>query len=122
MPVTQLGLCELRLMNDARFPWLLLVPRETGMVELDDLAPEQQLVLWAEVRHAGRVLRQVAPCDKLNMGALGNIVRQLHVHVIARVEGDPAWPAPVWGFGHAQPYEAAAREKRLQALRYALEN
>lgn len=90
------------------------------MVELDDLSPDDQCVLWSEVQRAARVLRQIAPCEKLNVGALGNIVRQLHVHVVARVEGDAAWPGPVWGFGKAQPHADDVLQARLKALRHAL--
>lgn len=105
-PVIDLPLCSVRLMNDARFPWLLLVPRRADMSEIHDLEEGDQEQLWREIRSATRALRAVAPCDKLNIGALGNIVRQLHVHVVARVVGDAAWPGPVWGSGVAQPYEA----------------
>jgi diadenosine tetraphosphate (Ap4A) HIT family hydrolase len=100
-PVASLALCDVRLMNDARYPWLILVPRRAGLVELTDLHADEQAVLWQEVNRAAAALRAVAPCDKLNLGALGNIVRQLHVHVVARVEGDAAWPGPVWGHGQA---------------------
>lgn len=107
-------------MNDARFPWLVLVPLRASKVELHDLSPDDQHALWSEVQRAASALREVAPCDKLNVGALGNIVRQLHVHVVARVEGDAAWPGPVWGCGAAQPYANNLLQKRLEALRHAL--
>lgn len=100
-PVAALPLCDVRLMNDARYPWLILVPRRASLVEITDLHEDEQAVLWQEVNRAAAALRAVAPCDKLNLGALGNIVRQLHVHVVARVEGDAAWPRPVWGHGQA---------------------
>lgn len=100
-PVASLPLCDVRLMNDARHPWLILVPRRAGLVEIADLHDDEQAVLWQEVNRAAAALRAVAPCDKLNLGALGNIVRQLHVHVVARIEGDAAWPGPVWGHGQA---------------------
>ena len=89
--VTSLPLCEVLLMNDARFAWLVLVPRRAALVEITDLAIEDQATLWREVDRAIAALRAVAPCDKLNLGALGNIVRQLHIHLVARVEGDAAW-------------------------------
>lgn len=117
VPVAALDLCDLRLMNDARFAWLLLVPRQAARAEVDDLPETDQALLWQEVRRAARALRAVAPCDKLNLGALGNIVRQLHVHVVARREGDAAWPGPVWGSGTAQPYAAEAMAERIAALR-----
>jgi diadenosine tetraphosphate (Ap4A) HIT family hydrolase len=119
-PVASLPLCELLLMNDARYPWLILVPRRRGAVEITDLDDGEQAALWQEVNRATAALRAVAPCDKLNLGALGNIVRQLHVHLIARREGDAAWPGPVWGHGRAAAYEAARMEALATALRQAL--
>ncbi|UPG91791.1 HIT family protein [Luteibacter aegosomaticola] len=102
--VGDLPLCRVLLMRDSRFAWLVLVPRQAGLSEVADLAEADRAALWREVDLAGAALRAVAPCDKLNIGALGNIVRQLHVHVVARVEGDAAWPGPVWGSGKAEPY------------------
>ncbi|OJZ18258.1 MAG: diadenosine tetraphosphate hydrolase, partial [Thiobacillus sp. 65-29] len=95
-------LCQVRLMDDARFPWLVLVPRRAGAVELDDLDEDDRTRLMHEIQRAMKTLRGVADCDKLNVGALGNVVRQLHVHVVARRKDDPAWPGPVWGHGPAQ--------------------
>lgn len=118
--VGQLALCDVLLMNDTRFPWLVLVPRRPGLVEVTDLAETAQAELWQEVNAAAAALRAVAPFDKLNIGALGNIVRQLHVHVVGRREGDAAWPGPVWGSGAAQPYEEAERDRLLDNLRAAL--
>lgn len=118
--VAMLPLCELRLMDDTRFPWLLLAPRRAGLAEVTDLAGDEQQQLWHEANRASAALRAVAPCDKLNLGALGNIVRQLHLHVVARIEGDAAWPGPVWGSGSAVPYDAEALAARLAALRHAL--
>lgn len=120
VPVIELPLCSARLMNDARFAWLLLVPRRADISEIHDLDPADQDQLWREIRFASASLRDVAPCDKLNHGALGNIVRQLHVHIVARVAGDAAWPGPVWGSGAAQPYEAALLDTRIAALRQRL--
>lgn len=102
--VGDLPLCRVLLMRDSRFAWLVLVPRQAGLVEVSDLPEADHAALWREVGQAGAALRAVAPCDKLNIGALGNIVRQLHVHVVARVEGDAAWPGPVWGSGKAEAY------------------
>ena len=119
-PVAMLPLCELRLMDDARYPWLILVPRRAGMTEIADLTESEQAQLWREANQAAAALRAVAPCDKLNLGALGNIVRQLHLHVVARTEGDAAWPGPVWGSGAAVPYAADALAARLAALRQRL--
>ena len=116
VPVIELPLCSVRLMNDARFAWLLLVPRRAATSEIHELDGIEQERLWREIRLAADALRAAAPCDKLNLGALGNIVRQLHVHVIARLEGDAAWPGPVWGSGAAEPYAAEAREHLVAAL------
>lgn len=113
--VGDLALCRVLLMRDSRYAWLVLVPRHAGKVEVSDLPDDEQALLWREVDIAGRALRAVAPCDKLNIGALGNIVRQLHVHVVARREGDAAWPGPVWGFGKAEPY--AESEAKIIAER-----
>jgi diadenosine tetraphosphate (Ap4A) HIT family hydrolase len=118
--VAQLALCELRLMNDYRFPWLLLVPRRAGMSEIAELDAEDQRLLWDEVNLATAALRACAPCDKLNLGALGNIVRQLHLHVVARREGDAAWPGPVWGSGAPQPYPQQQQQQLIEALRAQL--
>lgn len=102
-------LSQLRLMDDARFPWLLLVPRVPGAVEWVDLDGASQRLLLAEINQASALLRQhFAPIDKLNIGALGNIVRQLHVHVVGRREGDAAWPGPVWGAGPRRSYGGEA--------------
>lgn len=118
--VQSLSLCDVLLMNDARFAWLILVPRRAQLSEVSDLSLDAQAMLWREVHIASQALQDVAPCDKLNIGALGNIVRQLHVHVVARREGDAAWPGPVWGSGKAEPYEAHALNERIERLRVRL--
>jgi len=118
--VGDLPLCRVLLMRDARYAWLVLVPRRAGLVEVADLSVDQRALLWREVDTAADALRATAPCDKLNIGALGNIVRQLHVHVVARVEGDAAWPGPVWGFGKAEAYSDEAAEHRIVAVRQRL--
>ncbi len=118
--VTPLGLSDLRLMNDARFPWLLLVPRRPGAVEIIDLAKADRAALFEEINAVSAALRAATRCDKLNVAALGNQVRQLHVHVVARFAGDAAWPGPVWGVGDAVAYEAAARDRLIAAVRTAL--
>lgn len=121
-PVISLPLCDVLLMNDARYPWLILVPRRAGTVEISDLDADEQTLLWQEVNRASAALRTVAPCDKLNLGALGNIVRQLHVHVVARREGDDAWPGPVWGHGHAVAYQHERFVALITSLRQTLAN
>ena len=104
LPLGRLNLCRILLMNDARFPWLILVPERAGMAELTDLAEADQAQLWREILAANDVLKALFGPDKLNTGALGNRVRQLHIHVIARFQSDAAWPGPVWGQGEAAPY------------------
>ena len=118
--VTALPLCDVLLMEDARFAWLILVPRRSGCSELLDLPEDLRGQLWQEIDHAAAVLREVVPCDKLNVAALGNIVRQLHVHVVARQVSDAAWPGPVWGSGKAQPYSDDALSLLVETLRRQL--
>jgi diadenosine tetraphosphate (Ap4A) HIT family hydrolase len=113
-------LSQLRLIDDTRFPWLVLVPRIAGAVEWVDLGDLAQQTLLAEVNRAAQLLRATGPCHKLNIGALGNVVRQLHVHVLARNEGDAAWPGPAWGVGAMQRYPADALAMRMAVLRAAL--
>jgi diadenosine tetraphosphate (Ap4A) HIT family hydrolase len=115
--VADWDLSRVLLMDDARFPWLVLVPRRPGLAELDELVADDQVRLLGEINRAMALLRGVAACDKLNVGALGNIVRQFHVHVVARREGDAAWPGPVWGSGAAMRYEAMARDALIARLR-----
>lgn len=115
-----LALCRLRLMNDARFPWLILVPQRPDLVELSDLSDRDVALLWDEILLASRVLQAVEHPYKLNIGALGNQVRQLHIHVIARAQEDAAWPAPVWGFGTPRNYGAEDAGVAIEVLRAAL--
>jgi diadenosine tetraphosphate (Ap4A) HIT family hydrolase len=102
--VMWLGLCELRLMDDRRWPWLVLVPQRRNAVEVHDMTPLDQALLTFETNMVAEALKKVTHCTKINSGALGNIVRQLHVHVVARSEGDAIWPGPVWGYGQREPY------------------
>ncbi|HET6587797.1 MAG TPA: HIT family protein [Oleiagrimonas sp.] len=118
--VTDLPLCRLCLINDSRFPWLILVPRRQGATEIDRLEPVDREMLWHEIDQAMAALRATVPLDKLNVGALGNIVRQLHVHVVARRETDAAWPGPVWGAGKTQTYAPQALTDIRDRLRNAL--
>lgn len=117
LPLAELALCRLRLMNDSRFPWLLLVPQRPACVEVLDLATPDQELLWAEIRQVAAALQAVTAADKLNIAALGNQVAQLHVHLIARFRDDAAWPGPVWGVGQAEPYpdNGQALIERLRA-------
>ena len=119
-PVASWPLSELRLMDDANHPWLILVPRVVEAVELIDLSPQQQAELLREVGVASRVLQSVFEPHKLNVAALGNLVPQLHVHVIARYQEDIAWPRPVWGQAAMKPYTPEALVERIAALREGL--
>ena len=118
--VGDLELSRVLLMNDARFPWLILVPRRAGMRELIDLHVDEQHILLSEIDRCATALRNMDRPDKLNVAALGNVVAQLHVHVIARTLHDAAWPRPVWGVGEAVHYDANALQLRLTSLRAAL--
>ncbi|GEO80662.1 HIT domain-containing protein [Pararhodospirillum oryzae] len=113
-------LCDVRLMNDARYPWLVLIPRCPGASEPFDLDPAVQDRLWREVSHAARVLKTWSGADKINVGALGNVVAQLHVHVVGRRVGDEAWPGPVWGQGTATSYPDAELSLLVAGLQAAL--
>jgi diadenosine tetraphosphate (Ap4A) HIT family hydrolase len=104
IPIGDLSLSSILLLNDARFPWFVLVPRLDGVSELTDLSDEQAMELMREIRIATGVMIGLAKPDKVNVGALGNMVPQLHVHVIGRFLSDPAWPGPVWGHGTRTPY------------------
>jgi diadenosine tetraphosphate (Ap4A) HIT family hydrolase len=115
-----LPLSRLLLMNDANYPWLVLVPRRPHLVELIDLDDSGQATLMGEIARAARALKAITACNKLNVAALGNEVRQLHVHVIARRRGDAAGMRPVWGAAPPQPYATADRERLAGALRHAL--
>ena len=111
---------ELLLMDDARFPWVILVPRIAGARELIDLDEGDQRLLLGEIDHVSRALETLLHPDKLNIAALGNVVPQLHVHVIARFTSDAAWPNPVWGRGERVAYGERERSARIAALRNAL--
>ncbi|MBE7248296.1 MAG: HIT domain-containing protein, partial [Actinomycetospora chiangmaiensis] len=102
--VGDLTLCRVLLMDDARFPWLILVPRRPEVSEITALSEADADSLWREVRIAARVMQALSNPDKINVGALGNVVAQLHVHVVGRFRSDPAWPGPVWGFETRKPY------------------
>lgn len=119
LPVGELPLSSVLLMNDARFPWFVLVPRVADAREITDLAEADAAALMGELRVATRAMLDLARPDKINLGSLGNVTPQLHVHVVGRFRSDPAWPGPVWGFGTAQPYPphaAAALIERAAAL------
>ena len=110
MPVADLKLSHVRLMRDANYPWLLLLPRRAGIFELVDLDPADRILLMEEIATASAVLRASVPCDKLNVAAFGNAVRQMHIHVIARTFNDAGWPKPVWGAAPKTAYAPGAAE------------
>jgi len=115
VPVCDLALSRLLAMNDANFPWLILVPRRAGASEIIDLGAEQSL-LMDEIALVSRTLKDETRCDKLNVAAIGNVVPQLHVHIVARRKDDAAWPKPVWGAVPRRDYEAAALERLVAAI------
>jgi diadenosine tetraphosphate (Ap4A) HIT family hydrolase len=116
LAVAELPVSVVRLMRDANYPWLLLVPRRDGLAEIVDLDAADRTQLMAEIALASQALRETTRCDKLNVAALGNVVRQLHVHVIARRTTDPAWPKPVWGAVPSTAYPAGEAEALAAAL------
>src|SRR5215210_4239527 len=113
LEVTRLPLCRVLLMNDSRFPWLILVPERDSVREIHELPPADRATLIEEITQASEVLSRLFRPEKLNVGALGNIVPQLHIHIVARTAADPAWPGPVWGSGAAEPYT----EEELEEMR-----
>ena len=111
-----LPLSTVLLMDDARFPWLILVPRRPGASEITDLTADDAAALMGEMRIATGVMLDLAKPDKVNVAALGNVVPQLHVHVIGRFLSDPAWPQPVWGVGTRTPYPPHARAQMIERI------
>jgi diadenosine tetraphosphate (Ap4A) HIT family hydrolase len=115
-------LCQLRLQDDARFPWLILIPRRAGLTELEDLTAADRAALMEEAVRAGEMVRMLGeaaqrPVQKLNVAALGNVTAQLHVHVVGRRHDDGLWPDPVWGRGAALPYGAGALQALVSRIR-----
>lgn len=115
-----LGLCRLLLMNDARYPWFILVPQCADVTEIHQLSQEQEQQLWQESRRLSLWMEKTFRYDKLNVAALGNVVSQLHLHHVARTSGDPAWPGPVWGHSAGRPYSEAKKEEIRQLVRDGL--
>jgi diadenosine tetraphosphate (Ap4A) HIT family hydrolase len=120
LPAGDLPLSRVLLMNDARFPWVILAPRRAGLAEIVDLAPAERARLTEEMSLVAATLKTWPGVEKINLGALGNIVRQLHVHVVGRHVGDAAWPGPVWGAGAAERYEVAKGRAAVARLSEAL--
>ena len=112
--VGDLALCRVLLMDDARFPWLILVPRREGASEITDLTDVDASALMEEIRVSVGVMQALSKPDKVNVAALGNVVAQLHVHVVGRFRSDPAWPGPVWGHGTRAPYPPHARAQLVE--------
>jgi diadenosine tetraphosphate (Ap4A) HIT family hydrolase len=124
--VGDLPLCQVRLQADARWPWLILIPRRPGLREVEDLSAAERARLIEETVLAGQAVRALGAAtgfvvEKLNIGALGNVTPQLHVHVVGRRAGDPAWPGPVWGVGVAEAYGPDAFEAAVAAVRGGLD-
>ena len=124
-PLIALGLSEARLQLDARWPWIVLIPRRAGAREIADLAPNERAALIDEIVATGEAVKAMGaalgrPVEKLNVGALGNITPQLHVHIVGRRADDEAWPGPVWGVGTARAYDAGTLDLALAAARSAL--
>lgn len=120
-----LRLCEARLQLDARYPWIVLIPRRPGLREIEDLSPADRIALMDEIVLAGDAARAVGAAlglavGKLNVGALGNVTPQLHVHVLGRRIGDPAWPGPVWGHSPAEAFAPTVLAAAVTAAKTAL--
>jgi diadenosine tetraphosphate (Ap4A) HIT family hydrolase len=120
VPLGNLPLCQVRLMNDANYPWLLLIPRCANATEIIDLSETDQADLMREITQTVRALKTETSCHKINVAAIGNVVAQLHVHVVARFRTDTAWPKPIWGIAPARAYDDATLQKLLAALRARL--
>lgn len=118
--VTDWPLCRVLLMNDANYPWLILVPRVEGLRDFHDVPAVQQPALLNEIGRASRALKKLFEAHKLNVAALGNVTPQLHIHVIARQRNDAAWPRPVWGVAPAAPYDPIQFGNTVAALQSAL--
>ncbi|WP_206455231.1 HIT domain-containing protein [Aurantimonas marina] len=115
--IGRLGLCELRLMNDRRWPWLILVPQRNDITEFHDLTPLDQTMLTFETGLVSKALKSLTKADKINIGSLGNIVPMFHLHIVARHDGDPNWPGPVWGHGTVERYEADVSDRFVADIR-----
>ena len=119
--VKNLALCRVLLMKDATYPWLILVPERADIREIHTLSEADQIILMREMTHVSRTVEALFDADKMNVAALGNMVPQLHIHIIARFERDAAWPGPVWGKVPAKPYEPDALDDLVAKTKEALE-
>jgi diadenosine tetraphosphate (Ap4A) HIT family hydrolase len=120
VPLVDWPLSSVRLMNDRTWPWLILVPRRANLKELHDLSTLDMALLVGELAKASRVMSEICQPEKVNVGALGNIVQQLHIHIIGRFRTDPAWPGPVWSFRPAVPYRDEELPQVVERLQGAL--
>ncbi|HEY9080980.1 HIT family protein [Magnetovibrio sp.] len=118
--VTRLDICRVLLMRDKTYPWVILVPAIDELRDLDDLNASERIQVMAEIDRVSKAMKAVFQPYKMNVAALGNVVEQLHIHVIARFQGDPAWPAPVWGAHPPVDYDDTHRLETLAQLRDAL--
>ena len=118
--VARLNLCRVLLMNDATYPWLILVPERQNLRDLHDLPREDHEQVMAEITQASNALQHIYNPYKINVAALGNVVGQLHIHIIARSTNDPAWPAPFWGHAPAQAYDAQALTETVEKIKTEL--
>jgi diadenosine tetraphosphate (Ap4A) HIT family hydrolase len=118
--IGDMTLCRTLLINDANYPWLLLVPRRPHICDIIDLDAGDQVQLMSEITQAARALKAITGCHKINIAALGNVVPQLHVHIVARSRGDAAWPKPVWGAVLPRAYDDALLQELLATLRQRL--
>lgn len=118
--VGELSLCQVRLINDQRFPWLLLIPERPNITELHQLDSDDYTQLFAEIRQLAAPFQQLTQADKLNIATLGNMVPQLHLHLVARHPQDAAWPGPVWGHGQAEPYSDEDLTAQINLIRRQL--
>lgn len=116
LPLADLPLCRALLMNDARYPWVVLVPRRASVSEVFELSQDEQAQLWRETIAIGAAMKEIFHGDKLNIATLGNVVSQLHMHLVVRYTDDACWPAPVWGNGSPEPYELALQGSRREQL------
>lgn len=120
VPVCDLDLCKVLLCTDQTYPWLILSPMKDGLRDLHDLDDTDGVTTMAEIRQCSQALVEIFQPDKMNVAALGNAVPQLHIHVIARFETDPAWPGPIWGKAPAKLYDDAERNRLVANLQDAL--
>ncbi|UXM95337.1 HIT family protein [Bartonella sp. HY329] len=120
--ICSMNICDLRLLDDSRWPWLVLIPRIANAVELHMLDAQSQSAIFAEIMSVSQALHKIFPNTKINTGALGNMVRQLHIHIIARCENDANWPGPVWGVAGKTAYDDEAAFTIMDKIKHALGN